>query len=133
MREGATLVSRATRAIAPGEAALLDGALPAMENMDAHGKGHRPQAAGGSTKSPCHFCADESAVGRPHAHWPTGLCELDRVGQAAADAKAAGRECPLTACVGKAAALLLCDGADESLHRSEASFKSAGAVETAFA
>ena len=69
-------------------------------------------------------------MGRPHAHWPTGLCELDRIGQAAADAKAAGRECPLTACVGKAAALLLCDRADKSLHRSQGSFKSEGAVET---
>jgi uncharacterized protein YdeI (YjbR/CyaY-like superfamily) len=35
--------------------------------------------------------------------------------------------------VGKAAALLLCDDADESLHRPQGSFKSEGAVETAFA
>src|SRR5215469_10879416 len=47
--------------------------------------------------------------------------------------KRAGRECPVTACVGKTAALLLCDRADESLHRPQGSFKSEGAVETTFA
>lgn len=61
-----------------------------------------------------------------------GLCQLDRIGKAAGDAKATGRERALTACIRKEAPLLLCRRAAGPLHRTQRLSESEGAVESNF-